>query len=90
MEPGRYAGEQVWPGLPPAEQGHLGSGPQSIRHDGPAYERRTAKNENPHRREHYRQPGPAAGGGDAYPHAVQAGRAAPSPNLERGANYDVD
>ena len=62
----RQAREQAGPGLPPAEQGHLGPGPQRVLHDGTAHERRTAENENPHSPEPYRQrvrlpPSPRAG-----------------------------
>jgi hypothetical protein len=48
-EPGQL-GEQVRPGLAPAEQGHLGPGAQSVLYDGAAHERRTTKNKNSHGR----------------------------------------
>ena len=54
-QPGQFR-EQVGPGLPPAEQGHLGSGSQGVLHDGATHERRAAKNKNPHSLEPYCQP----------------------------------
>ena len=52
----RQAREQAGPGLPPAEQGHLGSGSQRVLNDGAAHKRRTAKHENPHSLEPFSQP----------------------------------
>ena len=52
----RQVREQVRRGLPPAEQGHLGPGPQRVLHDGTAHKRRTAKHENPHSLGPYCQP----------------------------------
>jgi hypothetical protein len=46
-EPDQFV-EQVSPGLTPAEQGHLGTSAQRVRHDGAAHERRAAENKDPH------------------------------------------
>jgi len=47
-------GEQLRPGLSPAEQGHLGTSAHGVLYDGPAHERRAAKNKDSHTRRHCR------------------------------------